>query len=210
MTNRIFALDLNGQVFGRWHVKEFAYKKPTGEIYWHCICDCGVERAVKAASLRSGKSVSCGCYRIEKVSSHGYTATPTFYTWQSMKQRCNYEGAKSYKHYGGRGIEICERWLESFENFLADMGEKPAGTSLDRKDNNGPYSPDNCKWSTAEEQQLNKTNTRWITYEGETLALSDWARRYNTTPQLIFNRIHAGWSIHDALTKPIRACRSKN
>jgi len=200
-------LDLTGQTFNLWTVKSRSHTNEWGVVYWLCTCECGTERPVQARSLTSGTSRSCGCYHKSRVTNHGYTGSPTFYTWQSMKQRCHYPKAKSYKHYGGRGIVVCDRWRHSFENFLEDMGERPDGCSLDRIDYDGPYSPENCRWADHKTQQRNRPDATVLTYNGMTKNLYDWAAEYGKTGKQVYDRICAGWSVEDALNKPMRKLR---
>lgn len=125
------------------------------------VCDCGQLSVVARSNLSTGHTVSCGCWQGKK---HGNSYMPEYRVWCAMIYRCNNPKARSYKDYGGRGIKICDRWLK-FENFLADMGELPLGLSIDRKDNNGNYEPGNCRWATAQQQQLNKRHkidNRWL------------------------------------------------
>lgn len=126
-------------------------------------CICGVEKEVDFFDVKYGKSKSCGCHaskltaeRNKRLAKHGMTGTPTYISWQNMKSRCTYTNDPDFHNYGGRGIQVCDRWLSSFENFLKDMGERPKGMTLDRKDPDGDYDPSNCKWSTNVEQQLNR------------------------------------------------------
>lgn len=139
-----------------------------GVIFWECACDCGARKVIAGGHLRGRKTVSCGCInpaataasnRLRKTR-HGHApqsgCSRTYYAYQSMKQRC-YNAAKApYPYYGGRGIEVCARWLESFDNFLADMGEAPTGRSLDRINNDGDYEPGNCRWATPYQQTHNR------------------------------------------------------
>lgn len=161
--------DLTGQKFGRLVVLEKVAKPETvGKYYhahWRCRCDCGSERVVRANHLTSGETVSCGCYGKEQVRKatrkHGHASrlhvntSPTYRSWRSMWTRCTNSKQKSYKYWGARGITICDRW-QSFETFLADMGERPVGATLDRIDPNGNYEPSNCRWATFSVQTRNR------------------------------------------------------
>lgn len=122
---------------------------------------------------------------------HGHSQPPTaiYRAWTAMKTRCNNKAAASWPDYGGRGIKVCERWMHSFENFLADMGEKPRGMTLDRINNDGNYEPGNCRWATASEQVTNRRATHLITYGGETMCLAFWARRFGVYESTLRRRI---------------------
>lgn len=132
---------------------------------------------------------------------HGMTRTPTWRSWSSMMTRCYNENHKGFKYWGGRGITVCDRW-KNFENFLADMGSRPAGNSIDRIDNDSGYEPSNCRWATAAQQLSNTRKSRLITWGGETLCISAWARKLGMTPRQLHGRINAGWTIEEAFTKP--------
>lgn len=162
------ALDLVGQNFGRLSVLSRDGSR-NSKSTWKCRCSCGNVKIISSTGLMSGKSRSCGCLQKEEQSEritksntvHGHNKagtgnqSPTWNSWSSMKKRCNTKSHVSYPSYGGRGIKVCERWND-FGNFLADMGERPIGKTLDRIDVNGNYEPGNCRWATLSEQQKNK------------------------------------------------------
>lgn len=201
-------LDLIGQRFGKLVViAKSGDKDRFGAIFWYCLCDCGGESVVRAANLRSGGTISCGCAQIEATKTHGMTKTGTFKSWESMKQRCLNPKAQSYESYGGRGIKICDRWVNSFSNFFEDMGERPDGTTLERKEVNGNYEPSNCRWATRSEQQRNKSNSVFIEWNGIVKCAADWAEQVGISSKIICGRIAAGWTVEDALTKPNRKSR---
>jgi hypothetical protein len=133
---------------------------------------------------------------------HGMTTTPTFKTWDAMKQRCLNPRSKDYADYGGRGISISPRWAQSFEAFLADMGERPAGTTIDREDVHGNYEPGNCRWATSIEQQNNKRSSRTVTAHGRTMTIAEWSRVLGTSRQTIRHRLEAGWAEEAAVSIP--------
>lgn len=187
-------LTLTGRRFGRLLVIEEAEKR-NGKIHWKCVCDCGGTSIAATGNLRSGKHVSCGCYRLERLreemkgksniahTTHGMTRDrkqPQVYrAWQDMKDRCLNENNRHFKNYGGRGVFVCDGWLESFENFHRDMGNPPSKKhSLDRVNNDGPYSPENCRWADKKTQSNNKRNTRYLSHNGERIPLAAASRKY--------------------------------
>jgi hypothetical protein len=149
-----------GDRYGRLTIIKGVETK-NGNRYFECLCDCGNVAIERLHHLTKGITKSCGCYRkiINKNRKiHGHSnSTPTYNSWAMMKQRCYNSNRKDYYNYGGAGITVCERWRNSFENFLSDMGERPIGTTLDRYPNqSGIYEPDNCRWATIKEQNNNK------------------------------------------------------
>lgn len=152
------AINLTGRRFDRLLVEASAGRR-AGLLVWQCSCDCGARLIVAAKSLLGGNTRSCGCLKLEALRSrstrHGHSKrrlrTPTYHSWMAMMMRCRQPSAQNYQRYGGRGITVCERWL-SFENFLADMGERPPGMTLDRRDSSLGYEPGNVRWTTAVEQ----------------------------------------------------------
>lgn len=154
-------IDLSGHIFGRLTVVSRSQNGPRGQARWNCLCSCGSYKVVSSKLLRSGETSSCGCKQREFAASglahfrHGKRHSAEYTVWAGMIQRCTNPNSPSYPRYGGRGITVCDRWRDS-ANFLADMGPRPEGTSLERIDNSGGYSPNNCKWATDEEQRANK------------------------------------------------------
>lgn len=151
-------VDLVGKRFGQLSVIEMSSRK-NGRIMWRCKCECGEELDVRGTHLRSGATTTCGCGRasltIARSTTHGYSNRTEYFIWWSMKARCLNKNHKQYSDYGGRGITICQRWLDSFENFLNDMGDRPGKLTLDRIDNDKGYEPGNCRWATRQEQYAN-------------------------------------------------------
>lgn len=154
--------NLAGKVFTRLTARERDISR-TRRVYWICECECGSSASVAAADLKSGHTKSCGCLNSEsrksKALRHGYNRTTTYVCWSNMLARCGNANRPDFKNYGGRGITVCERWLD-FANFLADMGEKPSGLTIDRINNDGNYEPGNCRWATPSEQRRNQRPVR--------------------------------------------------
>lgn len=154
-------IDLTGNVYGRLTVIEKGPSSDGKMTRWVCRCECGNERLVIGSNLKTGRQVSCGCLDLERKTKHGANTRgftkPEWRAWQNIKKRCYYDKDVQYEGYGMRGITVCDRWLNSFENFYADMGDRPSPKhSIDRIDTSGNYEPDNCKWSTASEQIINQ------------------------------------------------------
>lgn len=204
------ALDSTGQRFGRLVATKLV---ATNERRYACTCDCGNEKVVAGHLLRRGDIRSCGCLRKEtgraSLSTHGATGTLTWRRWRSMIARCTIVNGRSYARYGGRGIRVCDRWLASFDNFRADMGECPgAQYTTERNDNDGHYELSNCRWATQAEQNRNTSRAHLLTFNGETLSLTEWGERLGISIRSLLSRLKRGWSVERTLTEPVR-CSSR-
>lgn len=180
--------DLSNQTFGRLTAIKDVGKRH-GSRLWECRCSCGNTHYVTASALGFGMVQSCGCTHHDPKGKHNHARagkeSRTYMIWKAMIQRCHNPNSSAYRYYGARGITVCDRWRNSFTDFLSDMGEKPEAMSLDRADNDGPYSHDNCRWVSTQMQARNKRNTRMITALGKTLTMSEWARELNISLQTI-------------------------
>ena len=200
--------DLTAIRFGRLLVVRLVAERTRDRgARWECLCDCGTIKVVAAHALKTAHAVSCGCYNREKGRTHGRSKTPEYRVWRSIFQRCFNPKCKGYPQYGGRGIAVCNRWRESFENFYADMGSRPSPQhSIDRVDNDGPYAPENCRWATRKEQMRNRRVNHLLTHDGKTMTIAEWSGSTGLPFNTITNRLQRGWSIADAITKP-QGCR---
>jgi hypothetical protein len=204
-------IDLTGQVFERLTVLAFAGKHGRGQSLFLCRCICGTEKVVPAKGLRSGESRSCGCLQREHAARQalknkykdGRCSLREYWLWWGVKERCLNTSDKSYPRYGGRGITICARWLESFENFYADMGECPPGLTLERKDNALGYSPENCVWATYTQQARNTRRNRILTLDGVSKSLVEWSESTGLPYSALHDRLVRGWDDRRTLTTPI-------
>lgn len=197
------SVDLKGIRFGKLTALRQDHKDAARQIVWECKCDCGRVHYSPAGQLRSGVVLSCGCSRATHGHTRGEGVSPTYKSWNSMRQRCENKSDPSYERYGGRGITVCARWA-SFENFLSDMGQRPQGKTLDRIDVNGNYEPSNCKWATPTQQQRNRRDARNVTAKGKTLSIHEWAALLGTSAQAIAWRLKQGMTAEEAVTNPIR------
>lgn len=209
MPQAIEVTDIVGKTFGRWTPKYELTQDLKHRRYFHCVCVCGKERGVTLTGLRTGKSTSCGCYASEVKSrvhkKHGMYGTSEYQAYHGMIRRCTDPKRHDYPNYGGRGIKVCERWLEGFENFFADMGRKLVSTlTIERRDVNGNYCPENCYWASKEQQQRNTRRSNWYTYKGEAKTLPQWAELFKISQNNLWQRIEVyGWSVERALEEPV-------
>ena len=186
--------DLTGKVFGRLTVVGLNHTDARYQRYWKVHCSCRTHTIVRGDHLTNAKIKSCGCLRQDTSTKHGMSHTSTYRIWKGMIQRCHNNKAPGYSNYGDRGILVCDRW-KKFENFFADMGERPEGMSIERIDNDGNYEPSNCKWVTKKEQERNKRNNRLITYQGATKTLAEWAELSGVNYNTLQKRLKTGCSL---------------
>lgn len=204
--------DISGQIFGDLTAQHPTSQRFHGNVVWQCQCSCGGVALVSVNRLLFGVTKSCGCRKARVTAErnrasarHGHIrgnrASPTYRSWLAMWTRCTDPGHRAYPVYGGRGITVDPAWAD-FATFLADMGERPDGTTLDRRLPHLGYSPTNCRWATALEQGGGRTTNVLLTLHGETLHLSEWARRLGCKPNALRMRLWKGWSVERALTEP--------
>ena len=195
--------NLIGLTFGSWKVLARLPSR-SKSTYWLCECKCGRQKPVKAFELTHEHSLSCGqneCHR----AIHRMTNSAEHRVWSGMKGRCRNPNDPAWLDYGGRGITVCDEW-NKFENFYRDMGPRPSPEhSIERRDNDKGYSPDNCYWATRQEQALNRRNSTKLTLNGETLNILRWSERLGISESLIYWRLNKGnWSVERTLTTPVK------
>lgn len=220
--------DLTGKTFGYWtvikldHTEQLYFngKKNGLRYYYLCHCKCGVEKIVIAQSLLKGTSKSCGCYsfsdevnakRAETHKTHGYSRTRLYKIWIGIKVRCyGNPNRKNYNLYGGRGIKMCDEWINDFMLFREwalthgyDENAERGECTIDRINVNGDYAPDNCRFITLQEQCNNRRKTTFITYKGETKPMADWCRQYGLRVNTAHKRIKMGWDLDKVFNEPI-------
>ena len=210
--------DLTGMTFGRWKVIERKGSDKYGYALWFCECQCEnkTKKLIRSSALISGESKSCGCLQKELAiiqnTTHGKTNSHLYSIWRGMRDRIFNKNARCYKDYGGRGIEICEEWL-NFENFYEwsiNNGYQD-GLTIERKDVNGNYCPENCKWATMKEQANNRRTNHFIEFNGKNQSMSYWAKEINIPYQTLKSRINSmGWEIERALTAPVNKKRGED
>jgi hypothetical protein len=209
------AQNLAGKRFGRLLVSDqWLHRKSrmSVTVHWRCDCDCGASTVVPAVSLVHGHTRSCGCLYREDLrtrrKTHGRSKIkdPTYDSWRAMLERCRNPNNRAYARYGGRGVKVCERWLD-FACFFQDMGQRPDGLTLERKNSDKDYEPSNCEWATRQRQSVNRSTTRNLTVKGQTKSITEWARDVGIGRDTIRDRLAKGWSHEDAVLKPPRSLR---
>jgi hypothetical protein len=200
--------DLTGQTFVRLYVIEYAGRVGTRPISaWKCRCLCGKEKVVRGADLIRGKTVSCGCYMVERIreirtkhSESGYATTKEYATWLSIRKRCFSPQDKNWPRYGGRGITMSQEWSKSYDNFLRDMGRAPSQKhSIDRINNDGNYEKSNCRWATNKQQSNNRFGNLRIPYNGKVQTATQWAEELGLNRRMISEKFYKGIPIERIL-----------
>jgi hypothetical protein len=199
--------DMIGKRFNRWVVLSFSHKDEWNQQFYFCRCDCGIEKLVEKRNMVNNLSKSCGCLKKEIQrdlrTKHGMFKTKEYRAWRSMQDRCYNKKTKQYHNYGGRGIEVCKEWIGNFEQFYKDMGKSPENTSLDRIDNNGNYSKENCRWATIKEQANNRATNTKITINGETKNIKEWAQIIGVSCTCLAYRVKTGRTEDELLLKKV-------
>lgn len=221
---KISAVDMTGQRFGRLVAIAPTDERRNNAVVWTFACDCGAVVRKSGSSVRTGNTKSCGCFQRDGVRQrstdaagckhhlfkHGRSSSPEYHSWNAAKNRCHNPKNPKYPTYGARGIVMCERWRNSFEAFCEDMGSRPAGTTLDRIDNDRGYEPDNCRWATPKEQSTNRPSwTNFISHDGETMSITDWAARLGIARRSLYNRLER-MPVENALQMPRGGRRARD
>lgn len=197
--------DLTNKKFGNLLVLKLDEEKSKlkKEKFWICKCDCGKIKTIYAYSLIHAGTTNCGCLRKYKLRNaplkQGLSYSKSYSIWRTMKQRCYNVKSKYYYNYGGRGIKVCDRWLTSFENFFADMGNPENGMTIERIDNNGNYCPENCRWANRYEQMRNTRHNVYLTFNNITLCMKEWSKKLGINYKTLQNKIKNGWKIENIL-----------
>lgn len=203
--------DLTGERYGRLTVLRFLDTAPNGHSRWLCKCDCGQETIVTRSNLLGGKQVSCGCKRREQAGAmnhtHGGSNSRLYSIWTNMITRTTNPKGSAYLRYGGRGIKMCPEWRNSFETFRewALANGYTDDLTVDRINNDGDYEPSNCRWVPWSAQFNHRSSTKRITFNGETLSISQWAEKLNLSKTMLYQRFKAGWPVERALTEGVHS-----
>jgi hypothetical protein len=196
--------DLTGRRYGRLTVVKYLYTDNNKKPHWLCICECGVNKDIAGSSLKNGLTNSCGCLRREvaakRQTRHGMSQSVEYSTWIRMRDRCNNPNSRDYIHYGARGINVCQEWMDSFDRFFLDMGARPDDKhSLDRINNELGYGPNNCRWARQDIQVNNRGVTKRVSYMGEDRTLKEWSDITGVSYWTLRSRYDAGKSPEDIL-----------
>ena len=194
------SLDLTSKKFGRLTVSHFAGRNSRGNYVWLCRCECGADTLVIANCLKSGQTTSCGCWQKKNIGvrsrTHGLRRSLAYGIWANMKSRCHNPNHRDYANYGGRGISVCERWRKSFQDFIADMGQRPSPKhELDRIDNSGNYEPGNVRWVTRKTNCRNTRHNHFVEYRGQRRTIAEWADVTGIDARTIWKRLHRGCAL---------------
>jgi len=198
-------------VNNRWTQRGVAFRvrqsKKSNRLFAVFACKCGTRDVIECTSVKSGHSKSCGCLKSElttaKNTTHGMSRTSTYEIWSGMIKRCFDENNQAWDNYGGRGIHVCDRWLQ-FEKFFEDMGERPPKMSIERIDNNKGYEPSNCKWATSKAQGRNTRRNRILTANGKSMCIADWADATGIDYDVLSRRVCLGWADERVINTPKR------
>jgi len=198
-------INMVGKRYGKLLVSEYAgIRGKAQHATWVCLCDCGNTTTAVGSYIRAGRITSCGCngvktrFSSESLTTHGMSKTRTYHIWQGIIARTTRKTNKSHLYFD-KGITVCDEW-KSFDAFLKDMGEAPDGLSIDRINSNLGYSPENCRWATAEQQANNTSRNKLLTAFGKTMTLAAWAKSLNIKPNTLLYRIKRKWPIEKALS----------
>lgn len=202
-------IDLTNKKFGRLTVIAKTEKRgSSGAVFWNCLCVCGKTKNISSSCLRNNQTKSCGCLFIESASAkgkakrtHGMAHTKTYRIWGGMKQRCYNPKNHKYPSYGGLGITICQEWLNSFTQFLSDMGECPENMSIDRIDVAKGYYKENCRWATQKQQQNNRRDNVIITVGDSSMTMAQYCEAHKLNPDKVQQRLKRGWTQEKAVTQ---------
>lgn len=203
------AIDLKGQRFGRWVVQaregSKVYEGGSAAL-WACVCDCGASGLVTGLALRKGSSKSCGCLHRDMSRKHGVSHLREYNIWAKMVRRCTDPASNVWDRYGGRGIKVCDAWLNSASQFVADMGPCPTGLTLDRIDNNGNYEPGNCRWASPKTQARNRAGNVKFQFRGENKCISEIAEAVGVPAnamryRLVAKKMPVGAAVAEVLSR---------
>lgn len=200
--------DLSGLTFGRLYVSSrHIENNKHGKAMFNCVCSCGSAVTASGTDISTGNTRSCGCLKDEKAKArmtrHGNRYHPMWMRYKAMLDRCYKESNDQYRNYGARGITVCERWVNSFDDYVNDLGFPPSENhTIDRVDNNLGYSPENCRWATKKDQSVNRRVTKIVTVGGVSMSLADWSKSLGLKKSAVYGRIRNGWDVVRAVTHP--------